>query len=428
MPVRPCLVPLIVVLVAAAPHPAPAGLLGQADEAASPGGAAEGLAVPGGPDPATRDRARRRAAAALATVDALLAYDPWAGGVPGRILDGIRGTVLGSRDTPRFREWAGSDMKAATAWPLSQLLAAELDLALFTGDPTRARIVHAELGKHFAGGAYAPDPISRSGRSQVRYFDDNAWIGLDLVQAWEQTGDRAFLEGARALVPFLDTGRTPAGGILWREGDASPTLNTCSHAPAMQLFLALHGATGEGRFLARARELDQVLRTRLRRPDGLYRDHVPAGGGGAAEETLWSYNQGASLGAILELAAREEDPSAGARGVEEAALTGTAVLDRIAAEPDWLWRQPPAFNAVLFRNLLDLDGVRPDPRIRAALAGYLERAEREAKDPVHGAFERGGIGRYDGARATGITLIDQAAMAQMFALEGLSRHELAMVR
>ena len=382
------------------------------------------LLVLGAAAPASAQDASGRA---LATVDAMLGYDAGAGGFFGQLGDRAQGVFFGSQHRPAYREWAGETMEPATAWPLSQLLAAELDQAMLTGDPRRAVGVIDELRHHLVDGAYAPHPRSHGGGGQVRYYDDNAWIGLDLVQAYRVTRQREYLDQAAALVPFLEAGAAPGGGLLWRERDPSPSLNTCANAPAMQLYLALYAETRDPRYLEAARALEPVLNGALRRPDGLYRDNVRVEDPSRTDETLWSYNQGAALGANLQLAAVCDSEPEATRLLDLAEETAAASLRLLEQDPDWLWSQPPGFDAVFFRNLLKLDLVRPDPRYRAALRGYLERADREARRAENGAYELGGIGRYDHEVATGITLLDQAGMAQMLALDQLSAAALALV-
>jgi hypothetical protein len=73
-------------------------------------------------------------------------------------------------------------------------------------------------------------------------------------------------------------------------------------------------------------------------------------------------------------------------------------------------RQPPAFNAILFRNLLQLSAATADAglreRIRADMGAYAEAAwasHRDRRDRFR--FGRGGP-----------TLLHQSAMAQVYAL------------
>ena len=105
---------------------------------------------------------------------------------------------------------------------------------------------------------------------------------------------------------------------------------------------------------------------------GLYADHVDRHGVNAA---LWTYNQGAPVGAhlLLHLATGDETALAQARA------TAAASLRRFG--PDRTWRHPPVFNAVWFRNLLALDAARSvSTASAAALDVYLTRAWREGRD------------------------------------------------
>lgn len=368
--------------------------------------------------------ARKSTDDALHTVDDMMGFDPGQKGPVGQALDALGGLLGRHSDPPRFREWAGDGMKPATAWPLSQLLGGELDHAIVGGDFKRADAVIQELEKYKQDGAYAPEPVSTAGTDQQRYYDDNAWIGLDLVQAYRQSGDRKYLEKAEALVPFLEKGFQPGGGILWRENDERPTLNTCANAPAMQLFLALHQETGNARYLDDAKHCETVLNGTLRRSDGLYDDNVVAKDPSQRSDWTFSYNQGSAIGANLQFAQASTDPKERERYLGLAKETADATLKKLEQDPDWLWKQSPAFNAVYFRNLMKLDAVQPDPRYRAALDAYVDRAQRDGR-AGNGAYESGGIGRYGGEDPGGLRLIDQGGMAQILALGGMSSAELA---
>ena len=104
--------------------------------------------------------------------------------------------------------------------------------------------------------------------------------------------------------------------------------------------------------------------------------------------------------------------------LERATQTAHAALDHFAKN-DGLWKGSPAFNAIFFRNLLALDQVAPDPRYRATLDQYLDRAWKEARDPETGLFNRGGIGKYDGH-----DYLDQSGMVQLYALQDWPKEKL----
>ena len=128
----------------------------------------------------------------------------------------------------------------AAVWPLSQVLAAALDLERLdpaaTGSAPTADLAHTvELYRR--GDGYAPYPAAGE-----RYFDDNAWLGLDFVQAHRQdhgdATDSVWLHRAKRTFDFVASGQDPDGGVRWVEGGGSR--NTCSTAPAIELALRLH--------------------------------------------------------------------------------------------------------------------------------------------------------------------------------------------
>lgn len=121
-----------------------------------------------------------------------------------------------------------------------------------------------------------------------RYYDDNAWVGLALIEAHHWTGDRAFLRQAEEVAKFVLSGEDVAldGGIWWHE-TRRESKHTCSVAPAALLSLELFAASRDPKPLETADRLMRWLR-RLQDADGLYFDHVRTSG--EADRTKWSYN------------------------------------------------------------------------------------------------------------------------------------------
>jgi hypothetical protein len=159
----------------------------------------------------------------------------------------------------------------------------------------------------------------------------------------------------------------------------------------------------------------------LRDPDdGLYWDHVDAGG--AIERTKWSYNQGNVIGAELARHALDPQPvepgdpggpggPAGTSPLVVAQAVAVAALDHYAAAPRGLAGQGLAFDAVFFRNLLELRGVLGGPlgsRIGDTVVGFADEAWRTRCDG------RGAV--RPERRGGAVTLLDQAAMVEIQAL------------
>jgi len=267
-------------------------------------------------------------------------------------------------DGPRRR-------RQAALWGLVHVLWAATDLRDLGFEVPLGDLI--DLVKTFRRGAgFAAKP-----RTRRRYFDDNAWLGLVALALPEP-------ELARELLPFVQTGEDPSGGILWVEGGTSR--NTCSTASAAWLASSL----GDDAFALRAMEwLDATLRG----PDGLYADHID---GASVDPKVFSYNQGASIAALRMLGR-----------TEQADATARSSLALFRAER--LWQEPPPFLAIWFRALLALPAARSGAS--SLMASYVERLLGEALDPGTGLFTRGGLGSYDRT-----TTIDQAAIIQILAM------------
>ena len=137
---------------------------------------------------------------------------------------------------------------------------------------------------------------------------------------------------------------------------------------------------------------------------GLFFDKVR--GDGTVDRTLWTYNQGNMIGANV-LLARRAGADAGAPYLARAEAIAARALRHYAGAYE---RQPAAFNAILFRNLLQLHAATADAglreRIRGAMGAYAEAAWTGRRDR-HDRFRFG---------RGGPTLLDQSAMVQVFAL------------
>lgn len=308
--------------------------------------------------------------------------------------------MFGSQD--RFRA-DGIKPWRTEAWPLGQVLHGRVILAMQGGDWERVDAIFREfesyrVGDGFAGGV----------GSGQRYYDDNEWIGLAAMQAYDATGDAKYLRHAERTFRMVRTGEHPEGGLYWLEQDRVGR-HACSVAPGGQLAMQLYEATGEERYLEFAKEQAAWLAGNLKLESGLYADNL--NDDGSVDPHVYSYNQGAPIGLDVQLFHATGER----RYLQRARHTADAAL-RHFGEEDRLWKQAPVFNAVFFRNLLALHAVDPDPRYLEALDGYLERAWSEARNPETGLFDQGGIGHYGEEPGT---TIDQGALSQLYAIRAL---------
>ncbi|MFN8612361.1 MAG: glycoside hydrolase family 76 protein [Vulcanimicrobiota bacterium] len=301
----------------------------------------------------------------------------------------------------------------ATAWPYGQAMVAALDQAKLSGDYTQfdQMVEHLESYRNAQGGY---NPTTRGGE---RYYDDNAWIGLALMQAYHQNPQPQYLAKAESVAQFIRTGITGDGGLLWKEKAARPTYNTCAFGPSIELFMHLYQATGHPQDLQTAQQLDRFMDAQLRLPGGLYGDNRATDLNSPLDAHIYAYNQGTPAGAKLLLYEATGDT----QYLRDAQQTARAALSYYE-QGERLWQEAPAFSAIMFRNLLQVPGVDARPLMN----DYLERNWREALDPQSGLFERSaGQGSYD--KPKGFQMIDQAALTQLYALQAWNPAELGQV-
>lgn len=324
---------------------------------------------------------------------------------------------------------------AAHLWPLSRALVATLDLvgiadelsADIDADAAVAASLRALERYWDPSGdppAYSSD-VRGARLGGDRYYDDNAWVGLALVQLERMRPGSGYLDRAEELFRFAassgwDRRAVPnPGGVFWVEqgrgaGTMNHDRNTVSNAPNAEL--GLHLAELRDRRLTAPESIvaeemyEWVLATldASRESDlpgtGLFWDKLR--GDGTLDKTLWSYNQGSMIGANVLLARRGGDSRAEYLGRAEAiARKALAHFGRDGYE-----RQPAAFNAIYFRNLLLLHAATGNAALRAEILETLRRytdhawyETRDRRDLFH--FSDGGV-----------TLLNQSAMVQLLAL------------
>ena len=353
--------------------------------------------------------------------------DSWAGRAHAAYDAMVR--EFGHAGEAMFREHAPAlptDRRYAYLWPFGQALAATLDIAALPG-ADHATLARAEqLGKaffaHYWDTASAPPggtayPIPPGGD---KYYDDNIWVGLDLIDLWRITDKARWRDDTARIFAFVssawdDDPRHPSpGGIFWAQPAANATRdrNTVSNAPAAILALHLYTTTGDKEYLRWAERLFGWVEETLCDPDDrLYWDHLKLDG--RIERTKWSYNQGTMIGAATLLGQHTSDE----RYLERGRAIADAALARYAAD-DRLWSQDPPFNAIFFRNLRLLGEALNDHEwYRPALATYAARAWANGRDPRSGLIGFGRRGR--------VELLYQAAAVQLFAtLAGISAEDL----
>jgi hypothetical protein len=308
-------------------------------------------------------------------------------------------------------------------WPFSQALAATVTLANVRHMPISfARELHARLvglnqylDTDNSGAAEGSFTSSLSafdgtvappaGPGGVKFYDDNDWVGIELMRAYRLTRSATVLGAARAIMAFEMGGwqtnpELPCpGGIPFSNSVQNTDRNTITAAPAAELALQLYRATGEAQYLHFAEGAYQWVRSCLLQPSSLYADHTNAQG--VIDPTLWSYGQGTMIGAgtLLYQATGNSYYLAQARQTAAAAVAYFT--------PERLLAEIPFFPSVYFRNILYLDSLTHDPsgvKLAQAYVDYAWQHQRLATN----VFVAGS--------PAGAQLLVQAAIVQIYGL------------
>jgi Glycosyl hydrolase family 76 len=312
------------------------------------------------------------------------------------------------------------DAGYTTLWPLTQQVAGML-FAAHLPNQQRALDGIADFEPYWDSGpsppGYSATMLPPFGTGNRKFFDDNAWVGLDLLEVYRSTGNAAALVRAREIFNFTASGWDSTsshpypGGVWWSQQNPNPRFahrNTISTASSAELAAQLFEVTGrsDDDYLNWAVQMYAWVDTYLRGSNGLYGDHVDLAG--QVDPGQLTYNQGTMIGAGVLLYRITGDPAYRAR----AAATADTSLDVFG--PDF--SQPPAYNAVFFRNLLLLEAETGDSRYRAAMQTYADQVWDALRDPTTGMFNFA-YGRNRSIEPH--RLVDQAAMLQIYALLAL---------
>jgi Glycosyl hydrolase family 76 len=275
-------------------------------------------------------------------------------------------------------------------WPFSQALAATVSMANIPG--MKAPLQHEIQARLFGLRSYLD--LNNSGASEgtftstlpafdgttapptgpggPKYYDDNDWVGIELVRAYKLTRNASALASAEQIMAFEMAGWStdPAlvcpGGIPFSNIAENTDRNTVTNAPAAELAVQLYRVTGNVAYLQFGEMAYEWVRHCLLQPSGLYADHITATG--VIEPMVWSYNQGTMVGAGTLL----YQATGNAAFLYQARQTARAALAYFT--PERLASEIPFFPSVYFRNLLYLDSVTHDPPGPKLAQAYVDYA------------------------------------------------------
>lgn len=239
-------------------------------------------------------------------------------------------------------------------------------------------------------------------RETDRYYDDNAWMVMALVESSEVLNDPSLLKRAEEALRYALSGEDEklGGGVYWRESDKK-SKNTCSNGPTVAACLAVYEKNKNPRLLEDAKRIYDWTKRTLRDPaDGLYWDSIDLNK--KVDKTKWSYNSALMIRSGAELHRITKDATY-LKDAEETAL---------ASEKRWVVDGRLAdvgrFAHLLAESWLYVPNNERKTRVRRALDWLYANGKRA--DGLYGS-------RFDRAsnpEQSKFELIDQASAARAF--------------
>ncbi|WP_010663005.1 glycoside hydrolase family 76 protein [Marinilabilia salmonicolor] len=159
-------------------------------------------------------------------------------------------------------------------------------------------------------GAYSSSTNGTTGQG-TRFYDDNAIVGLSLLEAYEITADEKYLERAEKIIPFIMGGEDEelGGGIWWNEdqlynpGSDSDKGISSNGYPALfflKFYTLADGYSQKAELLSTSKRLYEWVRTTFYDSGNhTYANSITADGN--INHTRWTYNSGVMIQVGVEL-------------------------------------------------------------------------------------------------------------------------------
>jgi predicted alpha-1,6-mannanase (GH76 family) len=207
------------------------------------------------------------------------------------------------------------------------------------------------------------------------YYDDDGWWALAWIDAYDLTGNAAYLTMAETIFTAMtgawDT-TTCGGGVWWN------TSKTYKNAIPNELFLTIaaklaNRTTGSAsaRYLKWAQqEWAWFKSTGMINAQNLVNDGLTSTNPSACTNNggnTWTYNQGVILGGLVELYKADQDPTLlpQAEAIANAAIANLVTSGGVLNEKAVSGGDAPQFKGIFLRNLTALYAVDSNARYKA---------------------------------------------------------------
>ncbi|RZK79511.1 MAG: glycoside hydrolase family 76 [Pedobacter sp.] len=207
-----------------------------------------------------------------------------------------------------------------------------------------------------------------------RYYDDNQWIGITALDAFERTKKKSYLTLGKSMYDFMMTGydQVLGGGIYWKEGDKN-SKNTCSNGPGVLVALQMYQATKNKAYMDTAIKIFNWTNEKLRTPEKLYYDNIRTKDSSLGKATF-SYNTGTMLESYILLYEITGDK----KYLNEANAVADSSLEYFYGKGEF--RDGYWFNAVLLRAYQRLLKFNKDTKYIVGFKKCLDNALLKEKN------------------------------------------------
>jgi glycosyl hydrolase family 76 len=148
------------------------------------------------------------------------------------------------------------------------------------------------------------EPAPTRGNGNDKYYDDNAWLVITFLEAYETNHNPRYLARADQTLRFVLSGwdDEAGGGIWWHQSHKDGTKNACSNGPAAVgcLRLAKFREDRAAALIDQAGKIVDWMTAKLEASDGLIDDRIVVATGEVKHGKL-TYNSALMLRAILGL-------------------------------------------------------------------------------------------------------------------------------
>ncbi|WP_183561204.1 glycoside hydrolase family 76 protein [Mucilaginibacter sp. SP1R1] len=254
-------------------------------------------------------------------------------------------------------------------WPLCALIQAANEME--AAEPSKSYIapVMKAIDQYYSDRAPAPAYQAMVVKEKVdsRFYDDNEWVAIALMDAYNRTNKKQYLDVAELIYRFLLTGHDAmgGGGFYWEEGKTN-SKNTCSNGPAVLVALQLYKATHQKAYLDTAVATYNWTKQHLLSANGIYYDaiRVPSM---KVDSAYYTYNAGTMLqsGVLLYNITKNKKYLDDAQSVARSAEKHFYQNGKL---PGGYW-----FNAVMLRGYIELYKVDKN---KAQLQFMIDDANR----------------------------------------------------